>query len=390
VRWIAATTSWGLALVGCLTVAVAAQTQTPPVPPAQTPPASTAPPAKPATPPELYEQAWSAPIEVGRPIRLATVNHAVIVADSSSIAAFSLDDAGKELWRVSADPITAIATDESRVLIGSGASIRSLDPASGKELWRTPLVTAPDHIVTRGGWVIATSGSLVGAFRATNGTTVWQMTLGPSLSSAPVIDGDGLFAALDDGRLAGLDLSTGEVRWTTWLDTEAGDLFAANDRVYLGQRDGGFVAYRQATGEFNWRMQFRAETVGQASSDVDHVYVSLLDNTVRALDRYSGNMRWTTPLDTRPANGPVVAAGTVLIPSSTGEIMVSGGKDGRGMGKIAAPTAPAGSAGGAPRLVAFSLAAPAWVIRLVANGDGTLTLAAYKHTAGKPKAPKVP
>lgn len=363
------------------------------MPPVQTPPATAAPPAKPATPtapPELYEQAWSAPIEVGRPIRLATVSHAAIVADSSSIAAFSLDDAGKELWRVSAEPITALATDESHVVVGAGASLRALDPATGKELWKTPLVTAPDHIVTRGGWVIAASGSLVGAFRATNGTTVWQMTLGPSLSSAPVIDGDGLFAALDDGRLVGLDLSTGDVRWTTWLETEGGDLFAANDRVYLGQRDGGFVAYRQATGEFNWRMQFRAETVGSASSDVDHVYVSLLDNTVRALDRYNGNMRWTTPLDTRPASGPVVAAGAVLIPSSTGEIMVSGGKDGRGTGKIAAPKAPDGSAGGAPRLVAFSLAAPAWVVRLVANGDGTLTLAAYKHTGGKSKSPKVP
>src|SRR5262249_11555252 len=133
VRSVAATTSWGVALTLWLSVVVTAQTQTqtaPPVPP-QTPPAAATPPAKPATPPSpappapLYDQAWSVPIDVGRPIRLAAVTHAVLVADASSIAAFSLADDGKELWRVAADPITAVAADDTHVVIGDGASLRS-------------------------------------------------------------------------------------------------------------------------------------------------------------------------------------------------------------------------------------------------------------------------
>jgi hypothetical protein len=269
-------------------------------------------------------------------------------------------------------------------VIGQGASLRSLDPATGKELWQTPLVTAPDHIVTRAGWVIASSGSLLGAFRGTNGSTVWQMTLGSALAAAPVVDGDGLFATLDDGRLIGFNLSTGDLRWTVWLDAEGGDLLAANDRVYVGERDGGFLAYRQATGSYIWRMGFRAETVGAATSDFEHVYVALLDNTIRAVDRHTGNQRWTTPLETRPAAGPIVAGDNVLIPSSTGEIMVSRGKDGRGLGKIAAPKPPEDSPGIAPRLIAFTVAGPT-VVRLVANGDGTVSLASYRRPAAKPK-----
>ncbi len=208
------------------------------------------------------------------------------------------------------------------------------------------------------------------------------MTLGPALAAAPAIDGDGLFVTLADGRLMHLALSTGDVRWTVWLDADSGDLLAANDRVYVGERDGGFVAYWQKNGEYNWRKQFNGETVGAATSDLEHVYVSLLDNTVRALDRHTGNQSWTTPLETRPAAGPAVLAGAVLIASSTGEIMVSRGKDGRGTGKIAAPKED--TPGVTPHLIAFTVAGPS-IVRLVANGDGTLSLTAYRRAAAKPK-----
>jgi hypothetical protein len=60
------------------------------------------------------------------------------------------------------------------------------------------------------------------------------------------------------------------------------------------------------------------------------------------------------------------------------------------LGHISAPTAPAGVPGAKPRLVALAMAPGSVVVRLVTNGDATLTLAAY-HRAAKSakKTPKV-
>lgn len=389
VRWIGATTSWGVRLLVGLSLPFAQQTQTPPIPPAAARPASPAAPGAPAAPApvvDLYDESWHVTVDVDRPVHLATTTHAVFITGSSCVLARSLED-GHELWRTDEPhPVTALAADDDHVLIGANGALVSLDPADGKVQWTTPQTGDPDHIVDVTGWIFASVGSALGAFRAKDGSVIWQRTFGPAVVGAPAIDGDAVLVLLADGSLSRLAIASGDITWTTWLDAISSPPLAANDRVYVSLSDGLFEAFDQTSGHLQWPLHFSAPSIGAAISDTAHVYVAIEDNSVRAVDRHIGNQRWQTPLTERPASGPLLDGDYVLLPSVTGEIDAAQRKDGHVLGHIKAPAAPAGVPGATPRLIAVAVAPGSVIVRLVllSNGDTTLTLAAY-HRAAKAK-----
>jgi outer membrane protein assembly factor BamB len=383
VRWIGATTSWGVGLLVGLSLPFVPQSQAPPGARPGSPAAAPTPPP----PTDLYVETWNVPVEVDRPIHLAATTHAVVISGSSRVLALSLED-HHELWQwhpSDAPAITALAADDDRVLIGTNGALLSLDPAAGKVQWTTPQSGAVDQIVDRAGWVIASAGSALGAFRAADGSPIWQEVLGAAVVGAPAIDGDAVFVVLSDGKLLRLSILTGETTWTMQLDGRSSSPFAANERVYVSLSDGHFEAFRQQNGHLLWWCQFSGPSIGAAISDTQHVYVALEDNTIRALDRYVGNQRWQAQLTERPASGPLLAAADVLLPSVNGEIGIAERKDGHVVARIAPPPAPADVPGAAPRLIAVATAPGDVIVRLVANGDTTLTLAAYHRAPPKDK-----
>jgi outer membrane protein assembly factor BamB len=390
VRWIWATTSWGVRLLVGLSLTFAQQTQTPPVPPATARPTTPAATPAPAPVVDLYDEAWHVDVDVDRPIHLAATSRAVLIAGSSCVLARSLED-DHELWRNDAlHPVTALAVNDDHVLVGANGALASLDPADGKVQWTTPQTGDPDQIVDRAGWVIASVGSALGAFRAKDGSVIWQQTLGPAVVGAPAIDGDAVFVLLADGSLRRVAIATGEATWTTWLDGIASPPFAANNRVYVSLSDGHFEAFDQPDGHLLWPLHFSAPSIGAPMSDTAHVYVAIEDNSVRAVDRHIGNQRWQAQLTERPASGPLLDADYVLLPSASGEIGIVQGKNGHVLGHISAPATRAGVPGATPRLIAVAIAPGSVIVRLVSNSDSTLTLAAYhRATKGKKKTPPV-
>lgn len=360
------------------------QTAVPPVPtlPQQAPPpAPPAPPAPVATP---YEETWSKGLSLDPPLRLAATKTVVVVAGSTSVVARSLDD-GHDLWTQTFHHVTALASDDAHVLVGADRSLSAYDPATGTKQWTTAETGDPDAIVDQGGWILTTAGSALAALRLDGGTIVWREVLGPAFVGAPALDGPGVFAVLADGRLLGLALGTGEVEWTSWLDDASSGAYAANDLVYLSMNDGGFEAYKQRDGHFSWRYPGRAPAIGTPLCDGSHVYIALQDNTVQALDRDVGNQRWQAQLTERPVSGPLLDSGNVLVASSSGEVQLVRPRDGRTEGHLAAPTAPAGIVNATPRLAAITVAPVDRIIRLVENGDTSLTLGVYHR---KPKDAK--
>jgi len=383
VRWIGATTSWGVRLLVSLSLPFAQpplQPQTP-VPPAAARPAAPAVPA-PAPAADLYKEAWHVAVDVDRPIHLAATAHAVFISGASCVLARSLED-DHELWRVD-EPhtVTALDTDDDHVVFGANDTLVSLDPTDGKVQWTTPQTGDPDAIVARDGWVVVSAGSALGAFRAEDGSVIWQRTLGAAVVGTPALDGDAVFVLLADGSLWRLAIATGETQWTTWLDATARPPFAANDRVYVSLSDGFFDAFDQTHGRLLWPLHFSAPTIGVPISDTADVYVAIEDNSVRAVDRHIGNQRWQAPLTERPASGPLLDGDYVLMPSLSGQIDIAQRKDGHVLGHINPPAAPVGVPGTPPRLIALAVAPGSVLVRLVSNGDATLTLAAY-HRAPK-------
>ena len=333
----------------------------------------------------MYEEAWHGVVDADRPIHLAATAHAVFITSASFVLARSLED-DHELWRTDEpNPVTALDIDDGHVIVGANDALLSLDPADGKIQWTTPQTGNPDAIVDRGGWVIASAGSALGAFRAKDGSVIWQRTLGSAVVGEPALDGDAVFVLLADGSLSRLALTTGDTQWTTWLDAAARPPFAANDRVYVSLSDGLFEAFDQTHGHLLWPLHFSAPSIGVPISDTAHVYVAIEDNSVRAVDRNIGNQRWQAPLTERPASGPLLDGDDVLMPTLSGEIDIAQRKDGHVLGHINAPAAPAGVSGATPSLVALAIAPGGVIVRLVSNRDTTLTLAAYHRAAKGPK-----
>jgi outer membrane protein assembly factor BamB len=386
VRWIEATTSWGVFLLVSVSLPIAQQPQMPPLPQAPAKPASpaAAPAPAPAPAAALYDEAWHVAVDVDLPIHLAATAHAAFITGASCVLARSLED-DHELWRTDEPhPVTALDADDDHVVFGTNGALVSLNPADGKVQWTTPQTGDPEAIVDRGGWVIASAGAALGAFRVKDGSVIWQRTLGSAVVGEPALDGTGVFVLLADGSLSRLAITTGDTLWTTWFDATARAPFAANDRVYISLSDGLFEAYDQAHGHLLWPLQFSAPSIGVPISDTQHVYVAIEDNSVRAVARHIGNQRWQAPLTERPASGPLLDGDDVVMPTLSGEIDIAQRKDGHVLGHINAPAAPAGVPGVSPRLVALVIAPGSVIVRLVSNADRTLTLAAY-HRAAKPQ-----
>lgn len=389
-RRVAATTSWGVGLVLILAVPVTALAQIPAVPPVpappQTPPQKAAPPA-PAPPPNLYERSWEAPLDLKAPAALVVTSHTALLAGSlanatpdlaSRVVAFNLDD-GKERWHTDVQGVTALAADDERTIVGLPDSLAAFDTAAGIKRWSAAGLGGPMQLVDRSGWVAVARGADLAALRASDGTTVWRQTFGPQIVGSPRIDGDALFVLLADGRLVRIGLTTGEIQWSIDLDAGATEILAANDRLYVSLSDGRLMVYRELNGRYTWHYNFSAQAVGAGISDTHNVYLSLRDNSVQAIDRGLGNLRWKAPLPERLATAPLLTANVVVMPLAGGEIDIAVAKDGKTAGKIAAPAPPAGTPGASLQLLSLAVAPNDTILRVVKNDDDTLTLAAFRR-----------
>jgi outer membrane protein assembly factor BamB len=109
-----------------------------------------------------------------------------------------------------------------------------------------------------------------------------------------------------------------------------GELAAAGDRFYFAADDGVVYAYKFEDEDPAWAFPVNVDGVGAPAIDDRCVYVAFLDNSVQAYQRGSGTRCWSTrTLKGRPAAGPLVAGAHLVIPLTTGELVVVGIKDGK-------------------------------------------------------------
>jgi outer membrane protein assembly factor BamB len=168
----------------------------------------------------------------------------------------------------------------------------------------------------------------------------------------PSAVGDRLYVPLDDGRLLALALLTGNPLWERTLGGTPGRILALEDRLYVGSRDKFLYCLSPADGSTRWRWRAGAEMIGQAVVDSAWVFFTARDNTVRALDRRTGNQRWKRALTLRPSAAPVPFAGVIVVSGLAAELRGFRASDGTPAGVFAAPAdvAAAPHAADVPRL----------------------------------------
>jgi outer membrane protein assembly factor BamB len=124
-----------------------------------------------------------------------------------------------------------------------------------------------------------------------------------------VIHQDLVAAAAADGRIWGLDLATGAVRWTipgldgpfdgiiTRVDQEQRGLAIVGDRLIAGSLTGYLTAYDLTTRRQVWQLQ--QGWLGSLSwRDYTHAngvaYVPFISGFLHAVDTATGTIRWRT------------------------------------------------------------------------------------------------
>jgi outer membrane protein assembly factor BamB len=183
----------------------------------------------------------------------------------SFIAAFNLKD-GKQAWRVERGEITSWTTPtvyegktRTELIVNGGRFIRGYDPSTGKELWRfadgdtqvkmqAPLV-AHDLIFITGGYPAgrpmyafrpgATGDISLKAGEETNAFLAWRTAKGSPYTPTPVVYGDLLYAAADNGVFSAYDAKTGALVYQERLPSSfSASPVAADGKIYVASEDG--------------------------------------------------------------------------------------------------------------------------------------------------------
>jgi outer membrane protein assembly factor BamB/predicted phosphodiesterase len=222
---------------------------------------------------------------------------------------------------------------------GDGGGVVALDLATGAERWRaitghsvrgTPAVSGDLAVFNDA------SGVVHGVELAT-GTERWSVDLGDrvdntqsALISAAAVDGERAYA-VTIGRLAAIDLATGEI---VWEDQKIGGGLNANmsSRAAPGLADdlviatagwgkGGLVAFDPETGERRWqRLPKRAEGINSAPIIAgDLVLIADSWGWVRALDRRTGEPRWKHRV---APEGNALSLSVAATPALSGDVLV--------------------------------------------------------------------
>ena len=171
----------------------------------------------------------------GRPLARIRFDNRVRGRGGGTFDARSAAD-GKVLWSKPLASRTTPVVSGGVVFVVAGAALRALDVASGRDRWSVDVGAGPVHASAQAGRIVVASSTAIGAFRAIDGSTVWQRALGASVTVPPVIEADRVFLALSDGRVVGLNLATGETIWTVWLTSAPTGLLVGNGLLYLRRR----------------------------------------------------------------------------------------------------------------------------------------------------------
>jgi outer membrane protein assembly factor BamB len=111
-------------------------------------------------------------------------------------------------------------------------------------------------------------------------------------------------------------------------------VLAFSDRVYVGSGDKWYYCFDASDGAREWRSRIGAVLRGRPSANDKYVFVSAMDNTLRAYDRMSGALRWHPSVPYRPTSGPVLVGSSVVVPGYAAELRAFEAATGKPAGQI--------------------------------------------------------
>ena len=309
----------------------------------------------------------------------------VFTMDSdAAVAAFDVSN-GSRIWRRDTqddeDRSTniggGIAVSGSTVFATTGrADVLALDAGTGAIRWRMPLGgparSAPT--VADGRVFVTTIDNRLVSLNAASGERQWQYQAGATSTtllgqSAPAVSDGFVVAGFGSGELIAVRAESGALSWTDSLASARGrnslvDLSAIRalpvvdrGRVFAIGVGGLLVSLDLRTGRRLWEREVGGtETPWLAG---DWLFVQTIDQTLAAISRDDGRVRWVTDLprydnpekkkDALFWTGPVLAGGKLILAGSNEQALSVDPQTGRVIGlqelRDSAALAPVAAAG---------------------------------------------
>ncbi|MCU7960225.1 MAG: outer membrane protein assembly factor BamB [gamma proteobacterium symbiont of Bathyaustriella thionipta] len=235
----------------------------------------------------------------------------VVAEHEGDVVAFDPDN-GDHIWEVELDlPISGgPGLGESLAVVGTlDGEVIALDLDTGEEQWRTHVSSEVLSVpaVGYGVVVVRSVDGRVTGLSEQSGEQLWTYTRKiPALSlrgsASPVISGDQVIIGLSNGKLAALDLQTGNPRWEVTVAIASGrsDLerivdidsqpISVDDVIYAVSFQGQMAAISEGVGVVLWRREF-SSSAGLAA-DWRRIFAIDSDSNVWGLDPANGASIW--------------------------------------------------------------------------------------------------
>lgn len=204
---------------------------------------------------------------------------------------------------------------------------------------------------------------------------LWRQTLPAAVKAGPVVAGERLIVARNDGVVAALDRRSGTVQWSV---STGGEVLAtpawADDVVVFGSGDGRVYALDDAGGE-RWKYDAGAPVYGEPRVADATVYIADNAGRLHALGLRDGTRQWVFERADFGSEGrPEIWGDLVVFGAWDGRLYALERADGRLRWKSAGPKS---SEGGAARYFAPADCGPVALNDLLLICDRGYVLGAY-------------
>ncbi|MCG2842488.1 PQQ-like beta-propeller repeat protein [Sandaracinobacter sp. RS1-74] len=257
---------------------------------------------------------------------------------------------GAELWRTRLPtPLRAApGVDENRAyVVSQDGQLTALAADTGAQLWDANATVEPASILGAGAPAIALGTVVAGfpsgelfALRVENGRTMWQDQLSRSgrttalgalsgITASPVIDRGRVFAVSHGGRMAALELSTGQRIWERDF-AGVNAPWPAGDWVFAVTVEGELVAMSRADGKIRWVSSLGAWKNEKKRKGAIQWFGPVLAGNCLIVTSSEGAMACYTPADGKLKGevklgsptylAPVVANGTLYVLTDDGKL----------------------------------------------------------------------
>lgn len=226
--------------------------------------------------------------------------------------------------------------DNMLIFATSEGEVISLDIKTGASLWKSKVSSEVfAKPVQAGKYVIIKSiDGKVTALDHTTGSSIWVYDRAvPALTlrgnSAPVVYDNTVIAGLDNGRLIGLSVSTGQVIWRLTVAVPKGsteiermiDIDATpvidGENLFVVTYQGRIANIHLTSGQIVWTRDFSA--YNGMVVDSNKLYLSDSDGYVWALDKKSGATIWKQDkLVRRALTQPVLSNKSIIVADFNG------------------------------------------------------------------------